>query len=88
MRAIVRQHMASPSSLAVFPAQDLLALASEYAQRPAEEETINDPTNPKHYWRFRLHVRLEDLLANTVWLADIRQLVNESGRMPMHVAGK
>ena len=88
MRAIIRQHMASPSALAVFPAQDLLALVEEYAQRPAEEETINDPTNPKHYWRFRLHVRLEDMLANTVWLSDIRQLVNEAARMPMYVAGK
>ena len=29
------------------------ALAEEYAQRPAEEETINDPTKPKHYWRGR-----------------------------------
>lgn len=80
MRAIVRQHMASPSALAVFPAQDLLALEASYAQRPAEEETINDPTNNRHYWRFRLHVRLEDMLANSEWLADIRELVNESGR--------
>ena len=83
MRAIVRQHMASPSSIAIFPAQDLLALVGEYATRPAEEETINDPTNPKHYWRFRLHVRLEDMLANKAWLGEIRQLVVEGGRMPM-----
>ena len=82
MRAVVRQHMASPSALAVFPAQDLLALAAEYAQRPAEEETINDPTNPRHYWRFRLHVRLEDLAANRAWLAEIRQLAEEAGRNP------
>ena len=27
-----------------------------------------------------LHVRLEDMLANSEWLADIRELVNESGR--------
>ena len=81
MRAIVRQHMASPSALAIFPAQDLLALESSYAQRPAEEETINDPTNNRHYWRFRLHVRLEDMLANSEWLADIREMVNESGRV-------
>jgi 4-alpha-glucanotransferase len=83
MRAIVRQHMASPSCLAVFPAQDLLALAEEYAAtRPAEEETINDPTNNRHYWRFRLHVRLEDLASDSEWLAEIRQLVDESGRNP------
>lgn len=33
--------------------QDMLALKELYAQRPAKEECINDPTNPKHYWRFR-----------------------------------
>lgn len=33
--------------------QDLLALKDKYTTRPAKEETINDPTNPKHYWRFR-----------------------------------
>ena len=83
MRAIVRQHMASPSCLAIFPAQDLLALAEEYAAtRPAEEETINDPTNNRHYWRFRLHVRLEDLASDSEWLAEIRQLVDEAGRNP------
>ena len=36
--------------------QDLLALKDEYTARPAKEETINDPTNPKHYWRYRKHV--------------------------------
>ena len=83
MRAIVRQHMASASCLAIFPAQDLLALAEEYAAtRPAEEETINDPTNNRHYWRFRLHVRLEDLASDSEWLAEIRQLVDEAGRSP------
>lgn len=31
----------------------MLALKEEYTARPAKEETINDPTNPKHYWRYR-----------------------------------
>ena len=74
--------MASPSALAIFPAQDLLALNEEYAQRPATEETINDPTNNRHYWRFRLHVRLEDLRNDSEWLSDIKQLVDEAGRNP------
>jgi hypothetical protein len=43
---------------------DLLALKEDYSKRPATEETINDPTNPKHYWRFRVHVSLELLLAD------------------------
>lgn len=37
-----------------FDNQDLLALKEEYTTRPATEETINDPTNPRHYWRYRM----------------------------------
>ena len=39
----------------LFDDQDLMALKEEYTTRPAAEETINDPTNPKHYWRYRMH---------------------------------
>lgn len=37
--------------------QDLLALKEDYTMRPAMEETINDPTNSKHYWRYRMCIR-------------------------------
>jgi len=33
--------------------QDIMALCARYHDRPAAEESINDPTNAKHYWRFR-----------------------------------
>jgi len=39
----------------------MMALKEEYTTRPATEETINDPTNPKHYWRYRKYL----LLTNT-----------------------
>ena len=35
------------------PLQDLIALSDKYNMRPANEETINDPTVRKHYWRYR-----------------------------------
>ena len=75
MRNILVQHIESPSVLAIFPIQDLLALDAEYAKRPALEETINDPTNPKHYWRYRLHVPCEDMLANGAFVKEIRELL-------------
>ena len=34
----------------VLVTQDIMALSASYATRPAEQETINDPTNPQHYW--------------------------------------
>lgn len=40
-------------AVAVHDLQDIFALAPRYATRPTKEETINDPTVTKHYWRYR-----------------------------------
>jgi len=80
VREILRQHFDSPSCWAIFALQDLLALSSTFNQRPALEETINDPTNPKHYWRFRFHIKVEDMLDTKQWLADLQSLTVASGR--------
>ncbi|KAJ0044008.1 hypothetical protein Pint_18428 [Pistacia integerrima] len=68
------------NNVLLFDNQDLLALKEEYTSRPAEEETINDPTNPKHYWRFRVHVTLESLLKDKELKMTIKDLVRGSGR--------
>ncbi|WVZ08673.1 hypothetical protein V8G54_022019 [Vigna mungo] len=77
---IIRQHFEAPSMWAIFPLQDLLALKEEYTTRPAREETINDPTNPKHYWRYRVHVSLESLIKDIDLQTTIKDLVSWSGR--------
>ncbi|CAM8985551.1 unnamed protein product [Rhodiola kirilowii] len=77
---ILRTHVESPSMWAIFPLQDLLALKEEYTTRPATEETINNPTNPKHYWRYRVHVTMESLLEDTELTYTIKDLVQSSGR--------
>lgn len=56
------------------PLQDILALSPRYAQRPAAEETINDPTVSKHYWRYRLHVKLEELVADKELTGQLHEL--------------
>ncbi|KAK9857162.1 hypothetical protein WJX84_012023 [Apatococcus fuscideae] len=80
MRTIVRQHLQSPSILAIFPMQDIMALSPTYISRPAHEETINDPAVRRHYWRWRMHVSLEDLLEDTDLIGDIQELMLGSGR--------
>jgi len=78
--AIIQQHIEAPSMWTILPLQDLLALKEDYSKRPATEETINDPTNPKHYWRFRVHVSLELLLADYEFQRIIKDMVQSSGR--------
>lgn len=48
--------------------------------RPAAEEMINDPTNPKHYWRYRMHVLLEDVADDIGLMTDLRSMLVASGR--------
>lgn len=55
--------------------QDLLALSDKYNGRPAGEETINDPTVRKHYWRYRCHVYLETLLEDKAFLLNIQRML-------------
>ena len=55
--------------------QDLLALSDKYNGRPAAEETINDPTVRKHYWRYRCHVDLETLLEDKAFLLNLQHML-------------
>lgn len=85
--AVLQQHLEAPSMWAIFPVQDILALKKMYAQRPASEETINDPTNPRHYWRYRLHICLEELLNDKELTNLLKELVAASGRSTPILSG-
>ncbi len=80
VQAIVEDHLASPSMLAIFPIQDLVALDEELRNPVASSEQINEPSNPKHYWRFRFHICLEDLLKVDQLNSKLRFMVDKNGR--------
>ena len=46
----------------------------------ANAERVNIPANPRHYWRYRMHLNLEDLLTNRNFTKLVSELVNISGR--------
>ena len=52
-----------------------MAVSPTFNQRPASEETINNPTNPRHYWCYRIHVKIEELLANKQFMDNIKVLL-------------
>ena len=45
-----------------------------------EDEQINIPANPHHYWRYRMPVSLESLIASPRYADAIAHLVQQSGR--------
>jgi len=81
MKAILGQHLASKSLLTVFPMQDLFGLKFEYYEgRDPKKERINVPSNPEHYWRYRMHLNVESLLQDTKFMDDLRFLIGACGR--------
>ena len=80
VQAIVEDHLASPSMLAIFPIQDLVGMEAALRKEDAYSEQINEPSNPKHYWRFRFHMNMEDLVKENGLNDKIRSLVKKYGR--------
>ncbi len=79
-KILLEQHFHSPSLWAIFQLQDLLGMDASLRRKNPHDERINVPANPKHYWRYRVHIALEDLMETEGFNAAIRKMVGESGR--------
>ena len=67
--------------LCILTIQDWLSI-DEYLRHPNPDvERINIPANPRHYWRYRMHVCIEDLMNNNDFNQNIIDLIKEGGRM-------
>jgi 4-alpha-glucanotransferase len=79
-KAIVLQHLYSPAIWSVFQIQDLLGMDEELRREDPNEERINVPANSKHYWQYRMHIKLEDLLKGNSFNEELKGYVRASGR--------
>ena len=79
-RDIVSRQLASPSMLCVLSIQDWLAMDERIRLDDADAERINIPANPRHYWRYRMHISLENLMADKSFTENIRNLIVQNGR--------
>lgn len=77
---ILNQHFYSPSMLAIFPIQDLFAIDQNLRVKFPASERINQPSNPQHYWRYRIHLTLEKLNNETNFIEKISKMTEMSGR--------
>ena len=77
---IISRHLTSPSMLCILSIQDWLAINEHLRLPDANAERINIPANPKHYWRYRMHLSIEDLAANKEFMDSVTELVAQSGR--------
>ena len=84
VRQIITQHMYSPSMWAIFPIQDLLGMNEKLRLANPHAERINNPGNPNHYWRYRLHLNLEDLPGQEEFNSFLTDLIRSSGRLEIY----
>ncbi|HTL16885.1 MAG TPA: 4-alpha-glucanotransferase [Patescibacteria group bacterium] len=79
-RAIIQQHLDSPAMWSIFMLQDLLGSDSHLRRPDPSEERINVPADAKNYWRYRMHLWLEDLLQASDFNNSLRSQIEQSAR--------
>jgi 4-alpha-glucanotransferase len=79
-RAIILQHLYSPAMWSVFQIQDILGMSESLRRNAPQEERINNPANPAHYWNYRMHMNLEELLTEKEFNKELADYITHSGR--------
>ena len=77
---IVSRHLTSPSMLCLLSFQDWMSIDERLRLPDENAERINIPANPRHYWRYRMHLTIEQLLAADELNEEISTLIIQSGR--------
>ena len=80
VRSIITQHLYSPAIWSIFQIQELLGMSETLRRENPNDERINIPSNPKHYWRYRMHISLEDLILEDEFNNELKGYVVASGR--------
>ena len=79
-RQILDQHLWSPAMLTILPLQDWLSMDGALRRLNPNEERINVPANSRHYWRYRMHLTVEQLADAAEFNATLTDMIAASGR--------
>lgn len=79
-RAIILIHLHSPAQWCVFQLQDIMGMSDQFRRENPHDERINIPAEPHHYWRYRMHLTLEELMGEKEFNAAFRENIKASGR--------
>jgi 4-alpha-glucanotransferase len=77
---IILQHLHSRAMWAIFPLQDLLAMDESIRHPEPEAERINVPAIMPYYWRYRMHLGLDELVAAKPFNTGLTRLLRETSR--------
>ena len=79
-KEIVSRHLTSPSMLCLLSLQDWLSIDEGLRLPDANAERINIPANPRHYWRYRMHMTIEQLMHADEFNETVKTMITQSGR--------
>ncbi|MDR1517729.1 MAG: 4-alpha-glucanotransferase [Dysgonamonadaceae bacterium] len=71
---IIANHLCSNAMWVILPWQDWLSIDENLRRANPEDERINLPSDPENYWRYRMHISLEELLGQTDFNEKIKEL--------------
>ena len=74
-KRILLQHVASPAIFAILPLQDWLAMDGNLRAENPHSERINVPAIARYYWRYRMHITLEQLLCEDRFNSELREML-------------
>ena len=77
---IVSRQLTSPSMLCLLSLQDWFSIDERLRLPDQNAERINIPANPRHYWRYRMHLTIEQLLQADEFNEEVKTLITHSGR--------
>lgn len=77
---IVNLQLQSTSMLSILTLQDWLSMDEAVRNPDVDGERINVPANPHHYWRYRMHLSLEELMKCKPVNEKITRMIDNSGR--------
>ena len=79
-RQILDQHLWSPAMLTILPLQDWLSMDGALRRLNPHDERINVPANSRHYWRYRMHMSVEQLSEAKEFNDTLSGMIAASGR--------
>lgn len=79
-KLIIAQHLNSPAMWSVFQLQDLMGMSEEFRRGDPSDERINVPANSKHYWQYRMHISIEELIGQQPFNQMLFEMIQTSGR--------
>ena len=77
---VVARHLMSPSMLCLLSLQDWLSIDEHLRLPDQNAERINIPANPRHYWRYRMHLTIEQLLQADDFNREVTILIKQGNR--------